>query len=94
MKPRAPSSVREKAMLFDDEKKPSDLFAKLRQKIQEVSEVVRSLREENAALKKELEACNQESAKIKSKIAFYEGERQQLEGVVEELLRDFEKVAQ
>ncbi len=81
-------------MLFDEEKKPSDLFLKLREKIKEVSVVVRALREENAGLKKELDACKEESAKIKNKVAFYEGERQQLEGVVEELLRDFEKVAQ
>ena len=81
-------------MLFEDEKKPADLFVKLRQKIQEVANVVHSLREENVALKKELEACKEESGKMKSKLAFYEGERQQIEGVVEELLRDFEKVSQ
>lgn len=81
-------------MLFEDEKKPGDLFTKLKEKVGEVSRVVRTLREENAALKKELEAAREESAKVKARLEFYEGERQQLQTVVEDLLKDFDKVSQ
>ncbi len=81
-------------MLFEEEKKPGDLFARLKEKVGEVARAVRELREENASLKKELQGAREEAAKVKARLEFYEGERQQLQTVVEDLLRDFEKVSQ
>ena len=81
-------------MLFDQNAESKDLFVKLKEKILEVSQVVKTLREENASLRKEADGLREEIEKQKSRVEFYEGERRQLQGAVDELLKDFEKVSQ
>ena len=81
-------------MLFDDEtRQGQDLFARLKKKVQEIGEAVRSLKEQNAALNQELAASREELEKLRERVAFYEDERRELQTVVEDLLKDFEKVS-
>jgi chromosome segregation ATPase len=81
-------------MLFEDETHSGrDLFIRLKEKVREVGLAVRTLKEENAELKKELAASREELARISARVAFYEGERNELQSVVEDLLKDFEKAS-
>jgi len=81
-------------MLFDEETRSGrDLFVRLKEKVREIGQAVRTLKEENAELKKELAAAREELARAAEKVAFFEGERKELQTVVEDLLKDFEKVS-
>lgn len=81
-------------MLFDDETRSGqDLFARLKRRVQEIGEAVRSLKEQNALLQKELAESRADLEKLRARVAFYEGERHELQTVVEDLLKDFEKVS-
>lgn len=81
-------------MLFDDETRSGqDLFARLKRRVQEIGEAVRSLKEQNAELQRELAEARGELEKLRTRVAFYEGERRELQTVVEDLLKDFEKVS-
>ena len=61
-------------MLFDDETRSGrDLFVRLKEKVREVGQAVRTLREENAELKKELAAAEGISASAVSQRASRDG---------------------
>lgn len=83
-------------MLFDGEGKSvqKELFEKLKERAREVSSVLKELRKENERLKAEAAAARADADRLKDQVAFYEGERQELKAVVEELLKEFEQVAQ
>ncbi|MGA9752922.1 MAG: hypothetical protein WBS54_14160 [Acidobacteriota bacterium] len=83
-------------MLFDGEGKSvqKELFEKLKERAREVSSALKELRKENERLKAEAAAARDDADRLKDQVAFYEGERQELKAVVEELLKEFEQVAQ
>jgi chromosome segregation ATPase len=83
-------------MLFDGEGKSvqKELFEKLKERAREVSSALKELRKENERLKAEAAAARADADRLKDQVAFYEGERQELKAVVEELLKEFEQVAQ
>jgi|YelNatPaOPRAMG01_1025707.scaffolds.fasta_scaffold31190_2 chromosome segregation ATPase len=83
-------------MLFDGEGKSvqKELFEKLKERAREVSSALKELRKENERLKAEVAAARADADRLKDQVAFYEGERQELKAVVEELLKEFEQVAQ
>ncbi len=83
-------------MLFDGEGKSvqKELFEKLKERAREVSSALKELRKENERLKAEAAVARADADRLKDQVAFYEGERQELKAVVEELLKEFEQVAQ
>ncbi|MGC8722363.1 MAG: hypothetical protein ACP5VF_00615 [Acidobacteriota bacterium] len=83
-------------MLFDGEGKSvqKELFEKLKERAREVSSALKELRKENERLKAEAASARADADRLKDQVAFYEGERQELKAVVEELLKEFEQVAQ
>lgn len=83
-------------MLFEEEGKnlPKELFDRLKEKAQEFSRVLKETREQNRLLKGELATAKEELEKMKRQLSFYEGERQELRGTLEELLKEFEQVSQ
>ena len=82
-------------MLFDEEGKPSpkELFDQLKNRAKEVSHVLKEVRDENRRLKAELTAIRGELDGFRSKVEAYEGERQELKAIVEDLLKEFEQVS-
>lgn len=81
-------------MLFEEETQSSrDLFDRLKKRVAEIGDAVKGLKEENGELKRELAQAREELAKSKIRLEFYEGERKELQSVVEDLLKDFEKVS-
>ncbi len=82
-------------MLFDEEGKPSpkELFDRLKERAKEVSHVLKEVRDENRRLKAELSSLREELDGLKSRVGAYEGERQELKAIVEDLLKEFEQVS-
>lgn len=81
-------------MLFEEETQSSrDLFDRLKKRVAEIGEAVKHLKQENTELKHDLALAKDELAKTKIRLEFYEGERKELQTVVEDLLKDFEKVS-
>lgn len=81
-------------MLFEgDSKDPSsELLERLKEKAREVSRALREAREANRRLEEENRALKADAEKLQEKVRFYEKERQEITGLVEELLKEFEAV--
>lgn len=81
-------------MLFEGDSKDlsPELFERLKERAREVSRVLRETREANRRLEEENRALRAEAEKLQEKVRFYEKERQELSGLVEELLKEFEAV--
>jgi len=83
-------------MLFDEESGKDltkQILGQLKDRAQDIAKVLRDLREENAALKEKLESQQQELDRVKEKLSFFESERGELKGIVQDLLQEFEKVS-
>ncbi|MGC8762738.1 MAG: hypothetical protein ACP5VN_03750 [Acidobacteriota bacterium] len=79
-------------MLFEGDSKDlsPELFERLKERAREVSRVLRETREANRRLEEENRALRAEAEKLQEKVRFYEKERQELSGLVEEILKEFE----
>ncbi len=80
-------------MLFEENKDGlgKEAIEKLKEKAKKIAENMRSIRNENEQLLKEIDLLKEEKEKLLRRLDFYESERSELTGLVKGLIEEFEQ---